>query len=682
MRVEEYGVTAAMALVETPPDAEDLSWPSPAIEAIWRDSAPAALRESFAAGDFAGGWKAWKRHLVRRRRPIALLRLVKEPRGVFDWGRIAAAESPREARLMKLLARRRAKRGSDRESLAAVAREWLGEHEFDGDRSKLANAEKNALHNGFNGVGHNGLSHNGAGHNGAAPGANGAPELPRLPELESQAAAGFESLAWLHVLAARVDLFEGDLWWRVWRQLYQGALEPSPALESDPLGHQLAAGELPLTLAYLFPELEGGEELQRSGSAALSHGMAELVDGEGLPQCRHLAVFPALVACWTRCRLLGEYLEGGCWTAETETQFPLAVREVVRLRRQDGSPVFARPPELAHANGESIAVDRNLRRSNEWLAVAADLVTDKPTRRLIRAAGRDWRKKSDRNGRSCQLPAPAVHSEWAKIAVLRADWTPQAERMTVAYGDRAVRLEVAVGADLLLSGRWDLELQADCAPIEPAGSWREICWVSDQDCDYLELEMAMTGGLRVQRQLLLARKDQFLLLADAVLGDRPQELLYRGRLPLSSRLTASAAADTREVLLEARKARALILPLALPEWRAEPRGGSLDVSGGALELRQSVFGRRLFAPLWIDLAPRRAHEAVTWRQLTIAEQRQNQPRDVAVGYRVQFGRRQWVIYRSLTRPANRTLLGQNLSTEFFLGRFKRDGESKTILEIE
>jgi hypothetical protein len=673
MRVEEYGVTAAMALVETPSDAEDSSWPSPAVEAIWRDSAPPAVRESFAVGDFSGGWKAWKRHLIRRRRPIALSRLVKEPRAVFDWGRIAAAESPREDRLMKLLARPRAKRGSDRESLAAAAREWLEAHGLDGDRSKLANADTNALHNG----------HNGAGHNGAARGANGAAELNRSsPRSESQSDAGFESLAWLHLLAAWADLFEGDVWWRVWRQLYQGALGPLPALESDPLGHQLAAGELPLTLAYLFPELEGGEELQRSGSAALSHGMAELLDGEGLPQCRHLAVFPALIACWTRCRLLGEHLDGGCWTAEAERQFPLVLREAVRLGRQDGSPVFARPADLARENGESIAADRNMRRSNEWLAVAADLVADKPTRRLIRAAGRGGRKKSDGKGSSCQLPAPAVHSEWAKIAVLRPDWSGRAERMTVAYGDRAVRLEVAVGADLLLSGRWDLELRADCAPVEPASPWREICWVSDQDCDYLELEMALTGGLRVQRQMLLARKDQFLLLADAVLGDRPQELSYRGRLPLSSRLTASAAADTREVLLEARKARALILPLALPEWRAEPRGGSLDVSGGALELRQTVFGRRLFAPLWIDLAPRRAHEAVTWRQLTIAEQRQNQPRDVAVGYRVQFGRRQWVIYRSLTRPANRTLLGQNLSTEFFLGRFKRDGESKTILEIE
>ena len=73
----------------------------------------------------------------------------------------------------------------------------------------------------------------------------------------------------------------------------------------------------------------------------------------------------------------------------------------------------------------------------------------------------------------------------------------------------------------------------------------------------------------------------------------------------------------------------------------------------------------------------------TWRQqLTVAEQLLNQPRDVAAGYRVQFGKRQWLIYRSLAKAANRTLLGVNLSTEFLLARFGRDGEIETVLEIE
>ena len=262
------------------------------------------------------------------------------------------------------------------------------------------------------------------------------------------------------------------------------------------------------------------------------------------------------------------------------------------------------------------------------------------------------------------------------------DWSPRAERCTVAYGDRSVRPELAVGDDLFFTGHWDMEVRADGAFAEPAGEWREVCWSSDADCDYLELEMELTGSLCVQRQILLARQDQFLFLADAILGERPRELSYRGRLPLARRITANTAPETRELLLEGRRARALVLPLALPEWRSDRRGGTLGIEAGMLELRQTANGRSLFAPLWINLARRRAEKAFTWRQLTIAEQRVNQPHDVAAGYRIQFGRRQWLVYRSLTDPGNRTVLGQNLSTDFFLGRFQRDGETETILEIE
>ena len=69
-------------------------------------------------------------------------------------------------------------------------------------------------------------------------------------------------------------------------------------------------------------------------------------------------------------------------------------------------------------------------------------------------------------------------------------------------------------------------------------------------------------------------------------------------------------------------------------------------------------------------------------QLTVAESMKVQPADVAVGYRVARGGRQWLIYRSLAPPKNRTLLGHNLSTELLVARFTREGEVKPLLEIE
>ena len=54
----------------------------------------------------------------------------------------------------------------------------------------------------------------------------------------------------------------------------------------------------------------------------------------------------------------------------------------------------------------------------------------------------------------------------------------------------------------------------------------------------------------------------------------------------------------------------------------------------------------------------------------------------AVGYRVQVGPEQWLMYRSLTAAANRTLIGQNLSSEFLFAGLNTDGEASSLVEIE
>jgi hypothetical protein len=73
---------------------------------------------------------------------------------------------------------------------------------------------------------------------------------------------------------------------------------------------------------------------------------------------------------------------------------------------------------------------------------------------------------------------------------------------------------------------------------------------------------------------------------------------------------------------------------------------------------------------------------VTWRQLTVGESLNVVSRDVAAGYRVQIGKSQWLIYRSLGTRGNRTVLGQNFSSEFVVARFRPDGTAEKLLEIE
>jgi hypothetical protein len=109
--------------------------------------------------------------------------------------------------------------------------------------------------------------------------------------------------------------------------------------------------------------------------------------------------------------------------------------------------------------------------------------------------------------------------------------------------------------------------------------------------------------------------------------------------------------------------------------------GSAD-GDSVLRLRHAGSGGRLYAPLWIEGDRRRAAGPVTWRQLTVADTRRILGRHEAVGYRVQAGVEQWLVYRALDKPRNRTLLGCNVSCELLVGRIKPRGRVGRSIEIE
>jgi hypothetical protein len=245
-----------------------------------------------------------------------------------------------------------------------------------------------------------------------------------------------------------------------------------------------------------------------------------------------------------------------------------------------------------------------------------------------------------------------------------------------------VQLELHSRGQTLLAGAWDLHVEFNGSALRVDSPWQQVCWITDDKSDHLELEISLTGGLRVQRQMLLCRADRFLYLADAVLGRRTGQIEYHSTLPLASGAEAAFPQETRECLVSRGKHRAAVLPLALPEWQRDPRGGRLTQSAAGLEHARSAQGRTLYAPLFIDLNPRRAQQPLTWRQLTVAEERVILPADLAVGYRAQIGRQQWVFYRSLGPKGNRTVLGCNLITEFLAARFSREGKVETLVEVE
>ncbi len=394
----------------------------------------------------------------------------------------------------------------------------------------------------------------------------------------------------------------------------------------------------------------------------------QLLVGEGLPKPGCRPYWRALLACWTRAIWVCGSAAAQHWDERSLSTYVWMLRQAIRLARPDGSPMFG------HSRG---------RTDDELFRVAVELAAPTAADSKTWLARYRSGKVPTRAKAAPSAPASVVHSEAAKLAVLRPSWGHRDPRLGVAYDHGHVTLDLSNHTRQLIEGEWQVEIAANGKSLAPVRDWEPACWISDVDIDYLELCREFEGGVRIERQVLLARKDAFALLADCVIANRACELSYVGRLPLSAKVVASSAAETREMLLASGRRLARVLPLALPEWRCDHRVGTFEVHGHELQLRQRADrALGLYAPLFIELAVARMSREITWRQLTVAEAMKPVTSDIASGYRVQVGRKHWLAYRSIARHGNRTLLGHNLSTEFLVASLDANGLPHTLLEIE
>ncbi|MGH9861593.1 MAG: hypothetical protein ACRD5F_16360, partial [Candidatus Acidiferrales bacterium] len=245
----------------------------PKLEPLWHRSAPRSVAESSAADGPIGGWTAWQKHLAGRKQPVSPPFLAgKQPALLWGWPLTWQREQ-----IQSFLA-------------SPTGIESLG--------STFA-----------------------------------------LEEIEADDAAANSDLSLaLRFLALAYQLpglagkLSAETWWRLVERLHELAGEAQhhrvdwPADPTDALRQQLLAGELPLALGYLFPEVRALRALRKSARVALSEGLIELTDGQGLPHARLLPVLGPLFACWTRARWLGARLGRGPWSRAAVLQYQWLVR--------------------------------------------------------------------------------------------------------------------------------------------------------------------------------------------------------------------------------------------------------------------------------------------------------------------------------------------------------------------
>ncbi len=602
--------------------AEDKLADSLKTKKFWRESAPEGIADKDTGA-------VWANHLVKRRLPDSLERLCEASSTPLQWGVNLRVLSPRTVELLALAdqfvdGKNKTKRRVSEQTVEQILAGWL-------------------------------------------EGSNTSPQSLDF---------ALECLVISHVLPNVSEHVLPEFWWdladALW-QIVESAINWRSDAELPPeqgVAQQLLAGELPLTLAYLFPEIRPLAKLRNAAHEAISEGIAELTNGNGLVQGEYLGYQRPLLACWTRCHVLGTQLKKGCCSRKATDQFQWMVTHSLGLSSQQGTPL------LADLHGEAWTAD--------FLRTAVQVGGDQADTSAAKSVFGKKLTSTLKLRTDDEVPETSTSCEWAGVAYMRTEWERDAPLLAIDYSSADLRLECWSGSRRLLDGTWSWETTLDGKRLEPIGTWDETCWFSDIDVDYLELAMELTGGSRLERQILLARNELFLLLCDYVIDTNGGELSHRYRLPLDAEVEFEPEQETREgILTAAGKTVARVLPLALPEWRVDPRVGQLTENNNRLQLDQKRAGRNLACPLLFDLKKTRAKKQCTWRQLTIAQSLEIQTPDVAVGYRAQCGKDQWLVYRSLDEPANRTVIGQNLSSECLIARFlPPEGEVDELLEIE
>lgn len=552
--------------------------------------------------------------------------------------------------------------------------------------------------------------------------AEGEAEPPTTQQLESSLIDQHDTLLhwqehgekeWLLVLAhvRAMPLFVPKVAPECWFGFLESLLSTieeaaSLSLGEMPLGRSLLVGETGWTLGCLFPEMIPCRKAQAAGREDLELVLEELLDGAGLPHAEDYPLLRPLLASWTRCLQWGDWIGKRPWRKKFHLQYEWAVNHLLRFSRPEGLPVFG-PAEPSAEDFQS--------RTSELLHAALSFIPES-TEKEIASVACPWYRKKGKKQSEAALPEVTYHSEWAAIAYLRSGWDPKEPALAVSYypmrdpfgelapaisakkskdtSDRSVLAELRVRSQTFLSGPWEITVKRGGKTLAPITHWEETCWMSDEDIDYLELEMLLEEDVRVQRHFMLAHDDEFVWMADAVLGHEspPREsshrksplLEYTAKLPLTSQVECLRDEEATEIdLLSDDKQIARLLPLALSEWKSDAASrGMLEATESHLVLKQRTDGNALFAPLFFDLKKKRLKKEYTWRKLTVGEKLEILPEDQAVGYRVRSHHDQWLFYRSLVKPDNRTVLGQNLVSELMIGRFDENGEIELLLQIE
>jgi hypothetical protein len=382
------------------------------------------------------------------------------------------------------------------------------------------------------------------------------------------------------------------------------------------------------------------------------------------------------------------------WNADQLNHFSNVIDRAILTCRPDG--------HAALTNGFQIYALPILEAATENL----DLGLAETTSNYLQAIQRAVAGKPPKRARPAISTMPSNQSDWAKFALLRSDLSVEADSVAITHDQPLPKLDVVAQGRPLIRGDWQLKLTIGDAAVELADEWSCVCWQSDPDADYIELQMAGPGKLRVERLVMLSRKERFLIVADSIhgvtngdrsrtngassngsatkaAGSHKQRIEYESRLSLSEEMTGSCEGITREVKIVGKRFKSRVFPLGLPQDKVLSTPNEFKIVGDQIILKQVGEGEGMFAPLVFVWHPERTRFDATWRSLTVTQDLEVVGPDIAVGYRLKLGAFQLLISRSLKRNGkSHAVLGHHTRNETVIAKFDKNGDVEPIMEVE
>ena len=446
------------------------------------------------------------------------------------------------------------------------------------------------------------------------------------------------------------------------------------------LNEQLMLVELPITLLYHSDCRDNQSGEDTLGNRQDIHGrlvastqdrvglmcqrVSELLDDDGWPGPLAIQDFGILSASWTRSAAL---LQAMGWAIDDEATQLLRwlPRQIMRLLRKDRSLMLSKSP--ARVSGPLLDLMLKVFGDADDALIAKRTVDCPPSPRpnLVMI---------DKSRNSISI--------WGGSLLFHDRWERNACKLAAEFDAAGCRLEIAKTKSLI-SGHVFPQLIVDGNPVAPIDQPDVLVDYVDGRVAVAEIVWHLENEINMQRQIILSMEDKFAWIGDAVNAPRSVEIDYRCQWQLADAMcTVGESENTEGYLFDGKKMRALVISPAASEWKSGPSPAKLQLEKTDFTLTVKRRGRHLYAPVFIDLSPKRCLKPRTWRQLTVAQSLEIVDDDVAVAYRVAVGKKQFVFYRSMASPANRTFFGENVNTEMFFGRLEKTGVMTELVQIE